>query len=704
MKKVLLLGFGHLAVALQATAQTDTNPDAEARDVLEQIVVTAQKRSENLQDIPIAITALTSQQLDRYRIESPMDLTYATPGLNFSQTAVFAQPYIRGVGTDSFAPGNEASVATYVDGVYIASMNAAIFGLNDVERIEVLKGPQGTLYGRNTTGGLVNIVTRTPTQDLQLETNASYGNFGRIGAQAYAAGGLTSNVTADLAVSYSHQDDGYYRNTASGNRIVFEDGTYLRTKVVAELGEHSRLTVAGDYSDFRNTLANTRQPAVGSIPALPAGSYSTVPGRYANTQDDVGDVEDWGVSANYAVDFDALRFVSITAYRDTAGDQYLDSDDSALPISETPTHQEYEQFTQELQILSPAGAPFEWIAGLFYLDADAGWDPVDVYANGVRVNSAVLYSASTSIAGFGQATFDVGERGSFTLGGRYTYDKKDYRRSFAPGADVDASWERPTWRVAYDHRLSEQTLGYVSYNRGYKSGVYNTLFGPAVAVDPEIVDSYEIGLKNDLLDRRLRVNLATYYTEFKDIQVRSQQPGNAAVTLQNAAEAEIYGVDGEIAAVLSERLQLQVGFSWIHGEYTQFDRAEIYVPRPTGGNLLTIGDASGNPLPRAAELSGNIGLTYNHLLAEKARVYGGANYYYTDDIPWEPSGRVVTDAYGVLNGTLGYTLPGGRYSIEVYGRNLTDERYANYVVPSANADRTSYAPPRTYGVRFSATY
>lgn len=673
---------------------------------LEEIVVTAQKRGEKLQNVPIAITALTSLQLARANIQSVSDLTLATPSLNFSQTAVFAQPYIRGVGTDSFSPGNEASVATYVDGVYIASMNAGTFALNNIARIEVLKGPQGTLYGRNSTGGLINVITDTPDEALRVRGNISYGNYQRIGGQAYIAGGIAPGVAADLAVSISDQGKGYYRNVGTGHRIASEDGTYLRSKLVADLSPAVRITLAGDYADFRNTLANARQPARGTIPApttLP-GTYSTTPGLYYNSRDDLGRVKDWGLSATASVDLDALRIVSITAYRRTAGDQYLDGDDSSAPVSDTITHQNYRQFTQEVQVLSPDGARLEWIVGGFYMNADAGWNPIDVYANGVRQSSSRLFSKSVSAAVFGQASLHVGAHGRLTLGARYSYDKKDYRRSFAPASPVSDSWKRPTWRIAYDQHLNGATLAYASYNRGYKSGVYNTLFGPPVAVNPETVDSFEVGLKNDLADRQLRINVAAFYTRFHDIQVRSQLPGNTSVSLQNAASARIYGADADIYAALGGDFQLQAGLSWIHGRYTDFPRAEIYIPRATGGNQLTIGDASGDPLPRTPEFSGNVGLSFDHAMPDESRVSASINLYVSDTIFWAPGARVKTGGYGVLNGTLGYAFPGNAFSVEAFARNLTDTRYANYVVPSANADRTSYAQPRTYGVRLSVRY
>jgi iron complex outermembrane receptor protein len=195
------------------------------------------------------------------------------------------------------------------------------------------------------------------------------------------------------------------------------------------------------------------------------------------------------------------------------------------------------------------------------------------------------------------------------------------------------------------------------------------------------------------------VNVAAFYSDFRNIQVRAQQPGNITIILQNAAAARIYGIDSDVSAIITEDLRLQLGFSWIHGRYEDFQRAEIYVPLAAGGNRSTVADVTGNRLPRTPEFSGNVNIAYDHTYSDDSHIYGNTNLYLTDDIYWEPSNRIRTKAYGVLNGTLGYTFPGGVVSVELFGRNLTDRRYANYVVPSANADRTSYAPPRTFGVR-----
>lgn len=672
-----------------------------------EIVVTAQRREERLQDVPISITALDSTLLEQSSIQTTTDLSLVVPSLNFSQTAAFAQPYIRGIGTDSFAPGNEASVATYVDGVYIANMSSAVFGFNNVERIEVLRGPQGTLYGRNSTGGVVNVITRSPEQEFSFEGNVGYGKFDVLEGSAYISGGIAENLASDFAVTFREQGDGYYPNLATGGRVAQEEGIYLRSKTVFEPSERLRIEGSVDYANYRNTLANSRQPRPGSNPVIPTGGEPGVPvisfepGKYySNAVENLNEVEDYGASLTANLDLDSLTITSITAYRHADHNQNQDTDDTGIDAGRNMIALTYDQFSQELRIASNNAGSINWIAGVYYLWADAGFDPATIIARGNVVLEASLFSETESIAGFGQVSFDIFQNGQLTIGGRYTWDRKDYRRTIAPGQDVSESWQEPTWRVSYDHRLGDVLL-YASYNRGYKSGAYNTAFGPGVPVNPEIVDAFEAGFKADLLDRRLRVNLAAFHTDYRDIQVRAQAPGNIAVTLQNAASARIYGVEAEVVARVSQEWNVQAGLAWIDAEYTDFPGAEVFSPFPDGrpGNQQEIIDASGNPLPRTPKFSGSVSVNYDHSFANDSRIYGTSMIFYSGRRYWEPSARIFDDSYFLVNGTLGYAFPGDRFAVEIWARNLLDTTYGNYFVTSNNADRFSYAPPRTFGAR-----
>ncbi len=682
------------------------------RGVLEEITVTAQKRSESLQSVPITITALTSDRLAQANISRTDNLSFITPSLNFTRTANYASIYMRGIGTDTFSPGSEPSVALYVDGVYIADNSTSVLAFNNIERIEVLKGPQGTLYGRNAAGGLISIITRTPTQDLQADASVGYGNFNATEAKAYVGGGIAHNLAADIAVSWRHQGRGYARNiaqipTQAGSRVGIEDYINARTKWVADFAENVKFTFSANYSSGDNTTFSPRQPGPNqaSAPVVPPGGViSSVPNDYSVNWERAH-LQSYGASGKLEIQTDAVNIVSITAWRKANGDNYGDLDDTDVDTGHFDTFTKYKQFTHEVQFLSPEGSKIDWIVGAFYMNADQGYDPIKVYGPYPILYLTTSYkSRIESVAGYAQSTVHVFENGRFTAGFRYTYDRKNFRGTSLPGVDV-TTWKKPTWRLAYDHTVGENTMLFASYNRGFKSGAYNTAFGTPPAIDPVTVDAFEVGIKTDLLDNRLRVNASAFYNTIRGIEARVVLPGNLGIVLQNAAKGRSQGIDGDITAIVTDDLRMNVGFSWVDNKYISFPGAAIYVPNPNGpGFLNSTMDASGNHLPRTPTLSGSIGFNYNHTLGDESKIYANALLFLSSKTYWDPSDRIVSSGYHVLNGTIGYTLPGGQWSAEIWGQNITNEKYAAFVSGGNNSDRWAYGIPRTFGIRINFKY
>lgn len=709
-------GIATTSIVLGALSAASTASAADvassASSGLEEIVVTAQKRTENLQSVPIAVSVLTADQLGNMAIESSFGLTTAIPSLYVGHAAAWSATYIRGVGTNLYTPGSDPSVATYVDGVYSGNMASAMAGFNNIERVEVLKGPQGTLYGRNATGGLINIVTKTPTQDFQARASIGGGNYDRWEAKSYIAGGIAPNIAADLAVTYSNQGEGYFRNIVTGGTIGRDDGTYVRSKIVVDFSEAIRLVLAGSIADFNNTIGVPRNVAPGSNPVVPPGGIiPTTPGVYAVNPRELGNVKDYAGSANLSFDFNVARAVSITSYDYTTFRQINETDDSSFDLGYIATDARYKQFTQEFQLLSRSDSKVNWIAGIFYLWADDGLDPIQVYTRGAFVpsatNPASTVSGANSVSGFGQASIDVSDSGRLTVGARYTYDEKDYRRSYVPGVIARASWTKPTWRLAYDQKIGRDTLLYASYNRGYKAGAYNIAFGPPTAVNPETLDGFEVGSKSDLLNKRLRINTAAFFNLYNNMQVKSVAPDNITILTQNAAKSHIYGIDGDIDALLTDDLQLKIGFSWVHAKFVSYPKAVDYVRNPSGapGNVQIAVDASGAQLPNTPELSGSITMSYNHEINGGGKLYGDASLFGSSSRAWDPGNFVRTGAYALLNGTIGYTLPNAHYSFELWGANLTNKSYVDVVTANAvPGNRYTWAPPRTYGARVKAEF
>ena len=699
--------LGAFRCSLQVCIATLAFSSAPSYAQLEEIVVTAQKREQNLQAVPITVTVHTAEQLEQAGVDSMTDLTLATPGLNYSITTVTAQPFIRGVGTDSFAPGTEASVATYVDGVYLSTMASGLFSFNNIDRIEVLKGPQGTLYGRNSTAGLINIITAKPNGETRGNFNVGLGNYDTTEAGGYYTTGLTDKLAADISLTFRDQGDGYYHNQVTGNSITREEGLYLRSKWVYTASDDLELTLIGDYSDYDNTLATIRQPGQGTVAAVPASTYTTEPGQYNASFDPIGAVEQQGFSARVDWDLGSVQLVSISAYREDDVDQYLDGDDSSIRGADIFTTFTHEQVTQEFQLLSNNESGVEWIVGLFYQNSDNAIDPLRVVVGGNDASPALNTSiSSTTKAGalYGQASFSLSDATSLTVGGRFNYDEKDHQSALIPGVSSKEDWSEPTWRLALDHTLNDNVLLFSSYSRGYKSGAFNTLtVGPHKAVDPEIVDTFEVGMKADFLDNRLRLNSALFYTIFEDIQVRAQAEDNTTVSITNAARGEIFGLDADLTAAVSDNFTLRAGVSILDATYDMFDRASHFDPNPAniGGNTENFRSAAGNSLIRTPDWTFNLGGEYAFDIGSAGSMVASFNYFITDDIPWDPSGRVTTDGYDVANANLTWTPTASDFQVQIWAKNVFDELYENYVVPSNNDDRFSYAQPRTYGVKLS---
>lgn len=521
-------GGDALAGGSQASSnEGDQNSAAEVGD----IVVTAQRREERLQDVPIAVSAISGADLERSGIVGTADLPAVVPGLVISKSTWAVQPFLRGVGTSTITPGIEPSVATYIDGVYQAAPNGLFFTFNNIERIEVLKGPQGTLFGRNSTGGLIQIATRDPTSTTEANFKVGYGRFNAYESSAYISGG-TDKIAADLAIIYNRQWDGWGRNlftpsqaTPSGTGTVLVGGVpkavpaltrvqrqagdlnefAIRSKVVFTPTEDLTMKFSGSYVESRNNQGGYRRPLYGAIPQITqAGAppfifsggfydyHANVPTTLTNSQ--------YAFSADLEYEASFATLKSITAYQNA--DSYTLVQSSAQPyvddnaaVTSAPIPVKF--FSQELQLASNPGSVLTWVIGAYYSRISASYDRRSVLRGNFLARSTQLSSTQVvnSKAVFAQAGIDLGPRTQLTLGARYTSD--DIRAGqiavgenplAAPGTAqfpgvvssfvnrVEDSQAKLTWRVALDHHITEDIMVYASANRGFKSGSFTTAF------------------------------------------------------------------------------------------------------------------------------------------------------------------------------------------------------------------------------------
>lgn len=716
----LALGMAAGGPALAQAESTVTAEQAAPYDGgIQDIVVTAQRRAQNLQDVPVSVTALTASVLEDSGVASVENLPMMVPGLVMTRQSRGAQPYIRGVGSQNTVPGNENAVATYVDGVYYSDPGASLFSFNNIERIEVLKGPQGTLFGRNATGGLINVVTQDPTVDPQLRASLSYGNYDTVEGNLYVSGG-SGNIAADLAVYGVHQGDGF-------GRYLYVDGhpdanrrreIALRSKIKWTPSEDDTFILVADYRNMTGDIGTSRTVYPGAILAGGTPFRGSIHDATGTVVTDVPHSADYGVSLNYRRNLGEIDLSILSAYRSNEVRMIYDQDVGPLFLSHLDQSQDNRTFQTEVLLNGQAGA-LNWTAGIFYFQARARFNPIR-FGSGTPAGNSDLFSTQQthSYAAFAQGTLALGPSTNVTAGFRYTVDEREFyakRFSVEPnpipaGTIIQTSvqqrtFKEPTWRLGIDQKLSDRVMVYVSYNRGFKSGVFNLANPAAPPVNPEKLDAFEVGLKSELFDRLLRLNVSAFHYKYKDIHLNTVQAG--ITSLFNAARGEING--GEVEVVFAPRLgtgtlEVMGNLSILDAKYTRFPDGPITTPNPAGGNFTSLGDLAGNKMIRSPDWTTNFSVSYN-LPVSFGEIGFNANYYHSDGFYWEADNRTRQDAYDVLNGSL--SLRFGRdndYRVWVFGNNLTNEKYYTGVAENSFGDTSSAAPPRTYGVGFEVRF
>ncbi|EQB02846.1 hypothetical protein L288_15550 [Sphingobium quisquiliarum P25] len=714
----------------QTAPDSAAAPESQSADSgLEDIIVTAQRRSENIQRVPIAITAVTADTIQSMGVRGTQDLSSISPGLYFGTQIGNASPFIRGVGTFAVSAGQESAVSVYVDGVYIASQSGSVFALNNIERVEILKGPQGTLFGRNATGGLIQVITKDPSHDTQVQGTIGYGNYDTTEAKIYASTGLTDTIAVDFAGSYTHQGDGWGKNVVTGRDVNKRPHDLsLRSKLLFTPGPDTRITLSGDYSYNRGDVGVTTRVREG---AIAANGYRFT-GGFWDSASDITPVlrnEAWGASLKVEQTFDFAKLVSISAFRKSEAKQFLDFDATPSPFLTISLNPRERQFSQELQLQSPESSAINWILGAFYYHGNSRYSPFELGlypaasgAPGLIYDRILGHQVTNSYAAFAQATVPIGESTRVTAGIRYT---KDHRRfdgseqeilTFAPvsppatvAATQRASEGKPTWRLSVAHDFAPGVMGYASYNRGFKSGVFNLQAPGSDPIKSEKIDAYEAGVKIDALDRHLRINISGFYSDYKNIQLQ-RNDDNGVLQLLNAASAKIYGADVEITAIPFEGLTLRGALGLLHSRYGDFPDARLTVPNRDpltgaliGGNTQTTFNAKGNHTVQSPDYTANVSASYETSLGD-GKLAANASYVLQGRTYAEVDNRTFIPGNGQLSADLSYTLPGDHYRVRVWGRNLTKEKVYQQLTEQAFADGAIALAPRTYGVAFDFTF
>ena len=716
-RSILLCGLSWLALTSSAHAAEAQPPaGADAITSVPEVVVTAQKRKENLQDVPIAVTALSGQALATQGIATVNDLNIVTPGLTVYTGTGFVLPHIRGVGTTAIGPGLENPVATYVDGVYYASGPGSLIALSDVLQVEVLKGPQGTLFGRNATGGLIQVNTLDPTHAATGHITVDYANYDTVTTDAYLSGGLTDWLTTSFGVRYSSQGEGYGRNLATGQYVYqTKEDLAARSKWVLTPTSDTTIHVSFDYMQRSGNGNTSNHEAPGTVPTFGAPWVGSPWNTDSNVQP-----KDYLTGGGASVRLDQklgwAQFASTTAYRQTSYATLFDGDFTPVPALGLSTDITDLEFTQEFQLLSNSSSRIQWALGLYYYQDHGEYSPSDLLFGGPLINPLAPIQTiqiaggqkTQSYSGYAQVTAPIAPRTNLTVGLRYTTETRTldaaesgYLVGGVPIGDLfppihaSKSYSDPTWRISLDHKLQGGALLYVSYNRGFKSGGFDAGAPQDPAFKPEILDAYEAGVKSEYFGGRLRVNAAAFYYDYSNLQVAvftNDQPG-----LATGGGAVIYGTDWDLVAKVTPSLTLTAGLSLLHDRFTSSPDALFFIQQPTGGAIPVTESANGHRLPITPDATFNLNADY-----QRETPIGtwnlDAGYYSNSGWYAQVDNFLKQNSYDLLSASVTWSSPDKRYSVRLWGKNLTDAAVFSALSASNLNSIAQYQPPRTFGV------
>ncbi|RKF21758.1 TonB-dependent receptor [Altericroceibacterium spongiae] len=695
-------------------ASTDTHKQA--------IIVTARRRDEFLQDVPIAVSAVSAAQAENIGIDDTEALMIATPSLDYSRSSSFAAvPFLRGVGTSFAGAGIESPVAIYVDDVYISSPNGNLMSLDNIETVQVLKGPQGTLFGRNATGGVIQIQTRQPSFETEGRISASYSNYDTMEGSLYLSTGLSDDVAVNIAAGGRKQHNGYGESLATGDDTQKGWDWNLRGKLLANLGPDTTALLSVDYAEQRSDYGSNSAVYPGSIGmggTTYAGDFNT-----ASDGRDFSSIKQGGASLKIDHKMSFADLVSVSAYRKTKMRSVIDQDASVTPFMELDLTSPIETISQELRLVSNDDGPLQWVIGAFYFHSNGQYDPTLItgliFDPDFADPTAHLYFNDTqtldSYSGFAEATYEFLPDTNLTIGLRYTDDSFELKNEGSymgnedvfPGAlvpdtqyTVDDSFGKLTYRAILDHKITSNVLGYVSYSRGFKSGGYNLPepgdVNTVEAVKPEVLDAYEAGLKTELFNGDLVFNIAAFYYDYKDLAVSIST--DRSIIQINAAHADIKGLDFDFVATPYEGLRIAGGLGLLDAEYKSFPDGPVYTPLPVYpfGNSVSPGDLGGNRMQRAPKLTFSVAPSYTARIGEGDLTLA-ANWYHNSGYFSDPENRLRQPTYDLLNGSISYELDSG-LGARLWIKNLTDERYYTFLQADQFKDASVLAAPRTYGI------
>ena len=746
----LAISAGSASAQVSAPTAASVPAEAEAQPGLEEVTVTATRRSTSLQRVPGTVQSISAAMLSDLGIQAVSDLPALTPGLVTAKAATVVT-FLRGVGINSSGFTTEAPVAIYLDGIYMPNPASGVFSFNNIERIEVLKGPQGTLYGRNSTAGLISVVTREPEKQPRMDVSVGLESYGTTNLSFYGSTPLSQDLFLSVSAISSKQDRGWGRNVTTGNEILKKDEQGVHMKLLWKPATGTKVTLSGFY-DHNNSDIGLVSPiypgSVGVDGTRSLGNY-----ELAARRDPKGISEQSNVALKIEQDVGFANFLSLTGYQDSKSTQ--DFTTNGIPGNPVLGQSAVEStlsgyskaLSQEFQLSSkPSASPFDWIVGafLFQNDTTIGQDVwgtcVGTVCAAAPTPTRTSASPTTkSSSAYADGTYKILDNTRLTLGIRYTEDTKGLSGSQGPlagfpnsvvalpptavlhpgdpyagnpaGIPTSISFPKTTFRAVLAQDLSQDVNAYVSFNRGFKSGEFNPGVFNNPPSNPETLDAIEFGLKSQLLNRRLRLNAAVFNYDYKDMQLRSTAPpAPPGGFLQlNAANATVKGLDLDFSYRATSNLTLNGGFGYLDAKFNTFIGGTCFTLRPIVGAVLggvasAPCDLSDRPMPNAPKLSYSLGFKYVADTAVGPLVLS-ANDQYRSDYPFVADGSLQNEAYHLVNASATWTAPGDHFDIQLYAKNLTNKYYATGATGGIVGNNVMYpGAPRTIGITLGYHY
>ena len=779
---VSALALGSVSVSAPAAMAAQTTDAAQ----LSEVIVTAQRRSEKLVDVPITVSTLSANQLAVADVVTLSDISKMTPALRFDSDGTFVQPSVRGIGTAITTSGGGPNVGIYVDGFFQSNPEVSDFQLLNIQSIQVLKGPQGTLFGRNTTGGAIVVTTADPSTTPGGEIKASYGSFNTRTLQGYATTGLNDKVAVDLQGIY-RAGDGFQHQIVTGSHTVGEfDNWSIRAGLRAQVSDNVSVLLRYEHSDSNDptlNLANsfvdhgsanffsTVSPAglaiyqagygVSSSLGLPLSNLNFsqfFPNLVATAPNDVSDNQTSfrnrsdTVEGTIKADLGFANLTSYTQFRTDNSLNYEDLDATGFNAFDILIGVKDTTFSQEFLLNSKPGPALQWTAGVNYYQNKDDWTNIQASLGGFNPTFTGpgfgpfggSSTTTTSAAVFADATYEVLPGKFFvTLGGRYSHDLvsdaffktnvftfsyegpqgQPVFPSGPPGTPFPNGTVIPVANLPHDeftprlvlrYKPTDQSSVYASYTRGYKAGILNVGGDSQKPVNPENNDAYEVGYKFD--NRQLSIDLAGYYYDYKNLQVSSFQAG--AAEIRNAANAQVYGLEGQARYRFDRHFDVNAAVAWTHARYTSFSNSPYYgfcdpsVGNPTspvfcsqgpGGIVETTVNAKGFQMQRAPEVTATLGANYRFDMFNGETTLSG-NLYYTSKFYFDPSQQFAQNGYTLLGLHAQWVDPSRRYTITVFGDNVTGQRYQVQVIANTVGIGSVWSAPATWGVSVGAKF